>query len=697
MDTVTRLPTFSKITELDQRSKIDREWRNLILAGPCTINLLGQLMVVSSKLDFRLDDNEPKGGFQYIKHPSSFRATLVQISHDGYKAFMFAHSSMNKIQMYMKQIPEHVTTALEIISTGTPRMLKTILPQSLNFIESIGKECMKLANDTHHKFEITQYLISEVISSTVAAEKVSIDKRDEIIREKNDALLKKSYLQNITTMVYQRYNETKVNLEKAEERYKIAMNEMPTGWNAVRMRMVQHMDQTTKILVDSLQSYLAINTTSSIPTSLPGIVLKAAESFAFTIIKPVQSHLSQIVGTIDHVVGKKKNIRRPEQDTLKQFLNGKNILSILQDLIKDTGTPDDDKNKKMLQSLIKTSILTIEDLIKTLNQSSSIETDKIHGLRTKLATIIHECEPYLVAEQLKNSEGDAMTTTIGDDTYINQLTNEKLKALLEQKLLELAEKQRQKMYEAVILHQEKMYNLMQKIAGLNIQHIDYNQLIDLLDQSHSLLSQISEQWSYFVSFFSQIQTRAEVEVRMNVEYFNTAANSAKNGWRRKQEQSVHKRQLNTKAISLYQCSHILYAMANTYMDISENYFIHQLAGLSKLISIKSDDERSRVLKQLVSGNNQTQEKIRLLSIKRNRDYDNQIRIEKGKLKVVLSRMKTGKIAKERKIIKSAVQIYENQQLASLKQGNAVQPQRGMKTLHIDARDSASLKIIYGES
>ena len=59
---------------------MDLPWEQFIISGPSTVNLLGQLMVVSSKLDFSFRDYQPDHKFIYMRYPNSFRATLTQIA-----------------------------------------------------------------------------------------------------------------------------------------------------------------------------------------------------------------------------------------------------------------------------------------------------------------------------------------------------------------------------------------------------------------------------------------------------------------------------------------------------------------------------------------------------------------------------------------------------------------------------------------
>ncbi len=69
-----------KANELDDPTEIDEKWMGYMIVAPATINLLGQVMVVASKVDVSMDAFSPNYFYKYIRHPKSFRATLLQIS-----------------------------------------------------------------------------------------------------------------------------------------------------------------------------------------------------------------------------------------------------------------------------------------------------------------------------------------------------------------------------------------------------------------------------------------------------------------------------------------------------------------------------------------------------------------------------------------------------------------------------------------
>jgi hypothetical protein len=70
-------PVMNALTETPL---INDNWMQCLIVAPTTIQLLGQLLVVSSKTDVSLKESASDHVFKYIRNPQSLRATLVQIS-----------------------------------------------------------------------------------------------------------------------------------------------------------------------------------------------------------------------------------------------------------------------------------------------------------------------------------------------------------------------------------------------------------------------------------------------------------------------------------------------------------------------------------------------------------------------------------------------------------------------------------------
>lgn len=75
--------SISSNNEMLEQSKVMMSdhvsWEDFLVPVPMTIAFLGQLMLISTLKDFPIDKHKPKHGFRYLKHPKSFRASVVQV------------------------------------------------------------------------------------------------------------------------------------------------------------------------------------------------------------------------------------------------------------------------------------------------------------------------------------------------------------------------------------------------------------------------------------------------------------------------------------------------------------------------------------------------------------------------------------------------------------------------------------------
>lgn len=110
----SQLSTTGSIAKRDpdaalvSQSDMDLPWEQFIVHGPMTVNLLGQLMVVSSKLDFSFREYQPTYSFVYIRYPDSFRATLTQIANGKSNYSLSNDETIVLVQMVGRPFSWHI-------------------------------------------------------------------------------------------------------------------------------------------------------------------------------------------------------------------------------------------------------------------------------------------------------------------------------------------------------------------------------------------------------------------------------------------------------------------------------------------------------------------------------------------------------------------------------------------------------------
>ncbi|CAF5045436.1 unnamed protein product, partial [Rotaria sp. Silwood1] len=134
---------------IEYQPDLENEWEDLMDAGPASINLLGSVMAIASRKDFPL-----KTDFNYtlVKYPESFQATLMQVSHDMYRALYGAHTSMESIQVSMRQIPTLLKTAIKLITQASTVLNKALLPRTLANIGRYANESAAVARASLERF-----------------------------------------------------------------------------------------------------------------------------------------------------------------------------------------------------------------------------------------------------------------------------------------------------------------------------------------------------------------------------------------------------------------------------------------------------------------------------------------------------------------------------------------------------------------
>lgn len=128
------------------------------------ITYMSQLMICASRIeDIDLDKSVEK--FPLIRHPESFRTTLVQISNDAYDAFRKAHSNMEKIQFQMVQVPGYFNDSLQVIKTNNKVAIEKLLPLRLKRIKEAAENGEKWSKEVSEYFENLMKLIGQVLEA----------------------------------------------------------------------------------------------------------------------------------------------------------------------------------------------------------------------------------------------------------------------------------------------------------------------------------------------------------------------------------------------------------------------------------------------------------------------------------------------------------------------------------------------------
>jgi hypothetical protein len=135
------------------------------------IAVMSQLLICASRVtDFQIDKID-REAIPLLKHPDSFRTTLVQIANEAYNAFMKAHTNMEKIKLQVAQVPDYVKDCFKIIKSDNKVAIEKLLPRRLECIKQATDGGQKLSAEVAQAFDLMGQLIpSQVLLAITASQ-----------------------------------------------------------------------------------------------------------------------------------------------------------------------------------------------------------------------------------------------------------------------------------------------------------------------------------------------------------------------------------------------------------------------------------------------------------------------------------------------------------------------------------------------
>jgi hypothetical protein len=157
----TETTTTTTTTTTTLAPEVDREWEDLVLAGPTVVNYLHLFMVFASRRDEVLyPPAEPI--LKYIKD-NSLRTILLKISSAMQDAFKLAHDDLVRVRSSMNQIPDHLKAGLLLIKAAPDDLLSQLLPYTLRNVDRAADEGSTVSKPTLDRFISINFLLEELV------------------------------------------------------------------------------------------------------------------------------------------------------------------------------------------------------------------------------------------------------------------------------------------------------------------------------------------------------------------------------------------------------------------------------------------------------------------------------------------------------------------------------------------------------
>lgn len=536
---------------------------------------------------------------------------------EGHRAFLGAHSSMNQIQAYTKQIPQHVESVKKILSSkASPRLVSRLLPRSVANIERIGNTCVSLAKGAEKSFVTVLDLITEVIEVV----KVTQGGYEEARRRGRIEL-------NVTRVIHEdmkreeeerrkHYEEIRAAVRKAQEEYSSALKKIPTGFKALALDLGRAVGKLAISFGQAFVSKLGGGTGQGRQAQAPiggganpsrgspnTLIINFASRFADSVNKLIQSLVKIPDETASENTNKTSSKSASQARNAKELAGFKVIFSSFKNMV---NIFPQNELKTKANNLIDRGIALVDQATK----------DKNADITEELQTLANEIKPFLAAEQLNSNNPQAFAVpSVGDSS-----NNELFAARLAQENLARQEQRVDAYYSNHVAAMEQIRQITEKLARLNIEEVHFTQIIEMLEEAFELLAKIQKNWSDLVLFFSGFANQVVTGFGEKLKSFIGTASTQLDAESLQTDREVIMGILAEDGGNLYHESYVLYVLSRTYYDVSAKYLMPRLSKLSSMLAGRDSAQRRIKLDELKDDTTEVEKEVLALIEERKRKF-----------------------------------------------------------------------------
>eukprot|EP00026_Physarum_polycephalum_P004372 Phypoly_transcript_04390.p1 GENE.Phypoly_transcript_04390~~Phypoly_transcript_04390.p1 ORF type:complete len:693 (+),score=158.35 Phypoly_transcript_04390:77-2155(+) len=605
-------------------------WGELIMPAPLAISLLAQLMLISTKADFKLDT--PQKELQYVKYPNSFRASLVQVSNCGWEAFNKAHSSMLQIAQHSGNVPTKVKNAVACLLQGSPSDVSIQLPKILKSIMDTADECTALAKGVEDKFEFVILLTSELQELCTLTKGTTEQKIHDAEATKKAFEIMKEQAKEEKERADKIYSEMESSLKTARQNFEDAAKDQPNGWNLIGMNLVEGL---SNVVVNTLSFGSQQKPQKS--KSKAKKKGKAAPENTERLDTSVANAevLSTVVASLQTLVdGGKIDAQRIQ--------NPQNGPQFIKTLLTAFGNTNAGSHAETVADLSATGI-EIVDTLNILSGNMNQDQTQISEYINKINHWCGKAQAFTATAKLSSgqiSRASGIAAPMGappsapNSAVAATVQNWQFKVQETRMVLSETRGSFEKACQEQREASQNLAKMISQIAEIDIQKINFDQIRKVLTQGIKALAELKVQWGKLVQFFQQVSTVIKVAMNDSVKAFTSSVASGR-------EQSLGgvpltqylKNTLYQEAMHASKVAHHVNLISTVYVDISSNFLMDRIAGLGSLVALdpESDkDEIKRLQKGIMTGCTEAQKAIGERVEKTQREYGEKVakRIQK---------------------------------------------------------------------
>ena len=658
----------------------EASWDQFLTPAPYAIAILGELILISADTDFSLEDKPPKDGFQLLRYPNSFRASLVQVSHSGWEAFNEAHTSMDQIKLHSANVDTHVKNAVKFLLKGSPQEVEHMLPLCLKKIKKISDESLSLAKNIEGRFVTTMKLIAELLEACTNTKGIYESKIKETAAAIRVAKCEEGAAKKEKEAMDQRLKTMEKDVKEAQNDFKDAVSSMPTASDILQLSLVDSMVEGVRAITNIPSTFKSV-----VKTGVKGIASIAARPYHM-IAQSSKGHsmkvsmgvgmdidmdsdeeedsgvvdnktmdvrlsenkiyaqvekMNESINQLAYLIWGNGDEKCPEPNT-SEIVKGSRLTEIkfmLQQCWDHVNRENKSRNlQKKVMEICKNGITICKEMVALTRSMSASSDHKILRLSKEVGALLCLSEPLAVKARVKLDKNPLdnkpphlakmPTQSRSKSMAIAAREEARFKVDLAKETLKDARNRQDKAYEEMKVSNERLTKVLKELEMLDYQKIDFDTIRETLVKGIQALAEVRAEWGKMVRFFQMLSNLVKCCLNASLEDF---VDSSKEGHSLTLGgtplSNVFKDLIFEQATQANKVAFVVHTIAKTYTQVSEKYLMDRVNSLDKLIALDPQKDGHKIRKErmaLHNGCTQAQEAIKVMVMEEKENFHSRI-------------------------------------------------------------------------
>uniref|UniRef100_W5MUG0 Uncharacterized protein n=1 Tax=Lepisosteus oculatus TaxID=7918 RepID=W5MUG0_LEPOC len=593
-------------------------WEEFLMPVPISIAILGEPVFISSKTDFSINKNPPKG--------------FKPVSYAGWGAFNEAHKNMDQIHLLSGNVPEYVKMAVRLILQDDDKLIQLMITDQLQNISSIAEECKTRPELTEKKF----ILIQEQMEACVNAKAACGEEAERVRRKIEEFNLRKMATEEGKQQAKEVYDNMGRQLKEAQQEFKNAMYSLPNGWNVIGMNFVQGLTNAINMRLGLGSVPLILDFFKSHQEEKINLTNPIALGNVFAVSEILLSHVDQIAAFCNSdeidwgsLYDQKKEYAVSEWvvKRVQGFINKQEecrpkslaleALESCSDLtcIAPLGKCDEDQKQKLIND-----IKNLRRLALKFDSQSKACTG---------ASPFTVTPPQLAKHQ---EENDTVKSA-------EKIAVENVRFRIEQNCAQLDQAQNmfQKILDNLGNYHKDLSEILTTDSSFEMKEIDLKTMIKMLMKGLDAMGKVKEQWE-MVHLFQMISNIIKICLSTCLMDLIKTAGKASSSELNYSSRLFLKDMLYNYAFQASNIASLVNVISGSYTEISNTYLMDSISSLGKLMVLdRSNPDFDSERTNLQKGCEEAGKGIKILVLKSKDDFD---KIAKSRMEKIESAFKT---------------------------------------------------------